>query len=141
MTCRHAENDPNCGGYEGRVAAAKKLSDEYDKRKGASVPATPDPNMFEVKDYMEVGPHLVLRVQYPNCANCAFEGVKCMVFLNTPAGAALLWRKIDPHFRDPKKTLPNQAPSPSARFPASPEGWDDAIAYAKNRIVQHVMES
>jgi hypothetical protein len=138
MTCRHAENDPACGGYEGRVASARRLVDEYNERRGLG--KTPDAAAFNIKEVAEIGPHLVLKVEYPNCANCAFEGVK-IVFLNTRASTALLWREIDPHFRGAKNPIASQAPSPAARFPASAEGWDDAIAYAKSKIVQHVMES
>ena len=44
------------------------------------------------------------------------------------------WRKIDPHFTDPKTTRPpTEAPGPSARFPASEEGWADALAYAHSK--------
>jgi hypothetical protein len=139
MTCRHAHNDPQCGGYEGRVTEARKLVEEYDKRRGI---ITPDANAYEIVEVEEIGPHLCLRVKYPNCAGCAFEGVKCLVFLNTRSSTALLWNEVDPHFTDPSKRVTSaQAPSPAARFPASMEGWADAIAYAKGKIVQHVMES
>lgn len=75
-----------------------------------------------------------MKVQYPNCRRCAYEGVKVLVFANTTAMDALKWKRIDPHFRDPKlKGLNTEAPSPLARFPASAEGWADALAYAQGK--------
>jgi len=57
-----------------------------------------------------------------------------MVFLNVPEMQALSWRKIDPHFRDPKRgPLKTEAPSPAARFPGSADGWQDALNYAKSK--------
>ena len=69
---------------------------------------------------------MVLKVKYPSCKNCSYEGIKVMVFLDTTALDALRWKRIDPHFKD-------KAPSPAARFPASDEGWNDALAYAANK--------
>ncbi len=57
-----------------------------------------------------------------------------IVFLNVTEAAVLMWREIDPHFRDPKKHVGKRAaPPPAARFPASPEGWADAVAYAQSK--------
>jgi hypothetical protein len=56
-----------------------------------------------------------------------------MVFLNTTLLNALHWKKIDPHFGDDKKRVKDEAPSPAARFPASKEGWEDALEYAKSK--------
>lgn len=118
MTCRHGANDPSCSSY----------------RPPPPLPPTPNPKEFEVEDAKEVGLHLVLKVKYPSCKDCSFEGSKILVFLLTSTLNALRWREIDPHFRDPKaSTLLTQAPSPSARFPASHEGWLDAIAYAQSK--------
>ena len=79
-----------------------------------------------------MGAHLVMKVKYPNCALCAYEGQKVMVFLNVTEAQVLKWRRIDPHFRA-TKALPQEAPSPAARFPASQEGWRDALDYAAKR--------
>ena len=96
---------------------------------------TPNIAKFEVLDLVEVGPHMVVKVKYPSCTRCSFEGVKIMVFLNTNAVKAIRWKKIDPHFRDDSKTKLavtsiNEAPSPTARFPNTEAGWQDAVAYA-----------
>ena len=92
---------------------------------------TPDPVRFHIEDSEEVGDHLVLRVRYPNCAACAYEGSKVLVLLDRSLKDAIKWRRIDPHFRDPSiQTGTHEAPSPAARFPGSKDGWTDAIAYA-----------
>lgn len=114
MTCRHMPGDPDC--TSGRS------------------PTTPDSERFEVLDAVELpGNYLVMKVQYPNCSACAYEGAKVMVFKDASAITALRWKNIDPHFRDPSKTLLSYrtAPSPVARFPASDKGWDEAIDYAR----------
>lgn len=121
MVCRHAPGDPNCS------------SSQY-YRGNDSTPATPDSSNYTIEEAERVGSHLVLRVKYPNCKNCAYEGNKIMVFLNVSEIQVLKWRKIDPHFRDPKlKVLSTDAPSPSARFPGSSEGWMDALMYAQGK--------
>jgi len=95
---------------------------------------TPDAEKYQVEDVLRVGNHLVMKVLYPNCTKCSYEGNKVMVFLNVSEKEVLKWRKIDPHFRDPKTQLnPRDAPGPAARFPANPEGWNDAIEYAKSK--------
>ena len=77
-----------------------------------------------------------MKVKYPNCAKCSFEGEKVMVFLNITEAEALRWRKIDPHFTDPAKYSPGsrEAPGPAARFPASNDGWVDAMRYAESKL-------
>jgi hypothetical protein len=99
-------------------------------------PKTPDNKKYEIQRAEIIGPHLVLEVLYPNCSLCAYEGRKVMVFLHTSTLDALKWREIDPHFRVFSKLgikVGNIAPSPSARFPASTEGWADAINYARSK--------
>lgn len=78
------------------------------------------------------GSNVVLKVKYPNCSSCAYEGNKVMVFLGVSEVDIVKWRKIDPHFRlGVKHPTGKVAPSPAARFPASTEGWADACNYAK----------
>lgn len=136
MTCRHRDppNNPDCSSYipmaDREAKMRQRLSVEIKKQIEA---ASPNPVDFDVLDVREVGPHLVAKVQYPNCAKCAYEGVKVMVFLNATLKQALRWRQVDPHFRD-EATTERAAPSPSARFPASVEGWQDAIDYAHKKV-------
>jgi hypothetical protein len=94
---------------------------------------TPDADKYEIVDFVRINQHLVMKVQYPNCTKCSYEGNKVMVFLNVTEADVIRWRRIDPHFRDPKQKFVKEAPSPAARFPASPEGWTDAIEYAKRK--------
>jgi len=114
MTCRHGPDDTRCSSYK-------------------APPPTPDASNFEVLNYEQVGEHVVLKVQYPNCDKCAYEGTKVMVYLDVTTLEILKWRTIDPHFRAAKPFSSREAPSPSARFPASEEGWVDAIAYAESK--------
>lgn len=96
---------------------------------------TPDAEKFEIEEVERVGEHLVLKVRYPNCRKCAYEGNKVMVFLGVSEGQALKWKKIDPHFRDPSRPVSaREAPAPAARFPASKEGWADALVYARGKV-------
>jgi hypothetical protein len=89
---------------------------------------TPDNSNYEILDAQEVGCNLVVKVKYTGC-KCSYQGVKIMVFLNTKAIGALKWKKLDPHFRD-GMILEGMNKSPAARFPATKEGWEDAITYA-----------
>jgi hypothetical protein len=122
MTCRHRAGDPSCSSHPDNVRRAYV----------ESLPATPDAERYTIEDVHRVGPHLVLKVRYPNCARCSYEGVKVLVYTNVSEAQVIRWRKIDPHFRD-KPVSPTEAPGPAARFPASTEGWRDAIAYAQSK--------
>lgn len=119
MVCRHAAGDPNCGSNQYRYSPPE--------------PTTPDKKKYNIVDVERVGSHVVLKVLYPNCSKCSYEGNKVMVFLDVLEKDILKWREIDPHFRGPTK-IATEAPSPAARFPASPEGWIDAITYARGKV-------
>lgn len=120
MVCRHSPGDPNC-------SSTQDAYERYYQER------TPDKRNYQILDVKEEGACLVLKVQYPNCAKCSYEGVKVMVFPNVLATDALKWTEIDPHFSDPTlKIPPTQAPSPIARFPANALGWERAIAFAKH---------
>ena len=124
MTCRHSKGDRNC-----TTQYPQRYEDTETK-----TPKTPDSSNYEIVDIVRVGLHLVLKVLYPNCKKCAYEGNKVMVFLNVSEADVLRWRKIDPHFRDPKASRTSkEAPPPAARFPASQEGWEDALDYANSK--------
>lgn len=137
MVCRHRAGDPDCskngGGYVREQADYSRQL--YEKKLKELENATPDASRYGVERAEQVGKHLVMEVSYPNCAKCSYEGKKVMVFLDTTAMQALKWKKIDPHFRSPdagwKET---ESPSPAARFPASADGWADALAYAKSKV-------
>ena len=144
MTCRHQAGDPNCSShkdyrdssaYADEQRASERLSVELAKKRKEELDAsTPDPDRYTIEDVARIGPHLVMKVKYPSCTKCSFEGSKVMVFLRVPELEAIRWRRIDPHFRDPKgMRRANEAPSPAARFPATAEGWADAIRYAESK--------
>ncbi|HEY6925019.1 MAG TPA: hypothetical protein VI653_16210 [Steroidobacteraceae bacterium] len=94
---------------------------------------SPNPDDFRIVDYEQVDRHLVIKVRYPSCKRCSYDQCKVMVFLDVTMKKALSWMRIDPHFRA-EKDSGLQAPSPVARFPASAEGWSDAIAFARSKV-------
>lgn len=125
MICRHP------AGYHDHDRS------DYSSGGGSSSVSTPDADNYQIEDSIRVGPHVCLKIKYPNCYACAFEGTKVLVYLDVTEAAILRWRKIDPHFREaPKTMIPTSAPSPAARFPASAEGWQDAIEYARSKAVR-----
>lgn len=129
MTCRHGPHDPACGSYARGLKDAHEFIAERERIEGKV--ATPDAERFEVVEVEPVGSHLVMKIKYPSCAACAYEGEKVMVFLNTTLVQAIRWRKIDPHFREGLAFSVTEAPSPAARFPGSHDGWVDATAWAR----------
>lgn len=135
MTCRHAPNDPSCSSHPNNKVYAEQASalrKRYSVRKELS--DSPDADDYEIEEISRVGPHLVIRAKYPSCVKCAYEGNKVMVFLDVPETAVLKWRRLDPHFRADAPKSAKEAPSPAARFPASSDGWADAIAYANTKL-------
>lgn len=141
MTCRHAKGDPACGSTvggsqwrENERYHEESVRKTYEARI-AALPQTPDSARYEIEQSHREGPHLVLKVRYPNCVKCSYEGVKVLVLLDVTEAAALRWRVIDPHFADPSKPRkPAEAPAPAARFPASEKGWADAIGYVRRQM-------
>lgn len=140
MTCRHAAGDPNCSSSVNSWQAQENA--RYDRERAVKAALekqaqadTPDAARYVIEDSHREGPHLVLKVRYPNCAKCSYEGVKVLVLLDVTEAAALRWRVIDPHFADPSKPRkPTEAPAPAARFPASEKGWADAIGYVRRQM-------
>jgi hypothetical protein len=141
MVCRHQVGDPNCSSSPAGRARAVEDSLRYEreqlrKEKEALTAQTPDSKNYTITRVEAVGDTiLVLQVQYPNCAKCAYEGTKTLVIIGVKVIDALRWKEIDPHFADPKlKRLATQAPSPAARFPGNADGWNDAIEYARRKL-------
>jgi hypothetical protein len=132
MTCRHATGDPSCSSHPDNVATRQYENEIQERARQEVAQRTPDPDHYEIIEAKRVGDHLVLKVLYPNCKRCAYEGNKVMVFLNVSETDVLKWKKIDPHFRATQRVA-KEAPSPAARFPASPEGWSDAIEFAEKK--------
>lgn len=150
MTCRHSAGDPNCGSSpEGarRVAEYSMQSERASTKKQVEqlqvensilraqiAAASPDAARFEIDEIEAVGPHVVVKVLFPNCAQCAYEGKKVLVYLGVTLKDVIKWRRLVPHFRaETKPRAASEAPSPAARFPASAEGWTDALAWAASK--------
>jgi hypothetical protein len=132
MTCRHLWDDPACGSYKRNVERARALIAKHEGRAGDGT--TPDKTSYAILEAEVIESHLILKVRYPNCAKCAFEGLKILVFLNKTPLDALRWKVIDPHFRVRVENQPaTEAPSPDARFPATDAGWADALQYAQTK--------
>lgn len=151
MTCRHGPGDTSCSSHpynvqqrEAEYATERAKDKEKADRKVQEelYAKTPDSEKYEIVDVMRVGTHLVMKVLYPNCSKCSYEGNKVMVFLDVTEAQVLKWKVIDPHFREGKlditvigsKVSVKDAPGPAARFPASKEGWADACAYAQGKV-------
>lgn len=142
MICRHTKNDPNCSSHPDNrdygnaptIHSGAKSSSYADR----STDPSPDADRFDIEALEEIGSHLVVKARYPDCASCAYEGNKVLVFFNCTCKQAAMWRKLDPHFRDPKKHVASAkvAPPPDARFPASLDGWKNAIAFTRMMTTQ-----
>ena len=131
MTCR-------C--KSGEEHAARALANQRDDMESLQKENAKLKQQMSVADYLirrveMKGPHMVLEVQYPTCQHREFECRKVMVFLDVKLEEALMWKEIDPHFRA-KERKANQAPSPAARFPATPDGWADACLYATRKAAK-----
>lgn len=134
MTCRHQEGDPTCTAGKSPADMRKKAEAMWRKWGPQNDPPTPDCEQYSILDVEQVGKHLILKVQYPSCAKCSYEGTKVMVFLGCSMRQALLWKRLDPHFQEQEILRSRQeAPPPDARFPASDQGWEDALTYARSK--------
>lgn len=140
MTCRHAPGDPNCSSTVGghawmaeRRRESEYREQEFKEREAELLARTPNPEEFDVVEVEEVGPHLVMMVQYSSCPKCTFDAKKVMVYLDTTTKDAIRWRTIDPHFAPDPERDPRTAPPPRARFPADDEGWQDALDFARSK--------
>jgi hypothetical protein len=130
MTCRHSPGDPACSSSPAGQRRAAEDNARYWENKVKEI--TPDADKFEILEVEEVGPVLILKVKYPSCVKCAYEGTKILVYKGVALKEVVKWKRIDPHFADPKKGRQvTEAPSPAARFPASPEGWKHALDFAR----------
>ncbi len=142
MTCRCRTPDEHAQrAVDNATAAARRERQAAETRIRELQGRTPNPDEFSVEEVEQVGPHLVLKARYPGCVRCDFDRCKVMVYLDVDLKAVIRWRRIDPHFRLPPgiferggATLAREAPSPAARFPASVEGWADALEYARRKV-------
>ncbi|MBT7914341.1 hypothetical protein HN588_10575, partial [Candidatus Bathyarchaeota archaeon] len=126
-------------------AAEKQIAEDTRRRAEAAedkkwidLGRSPDVKNYVIQDIEAVGNYLIIKVSYPNCSRCSYSGNKVLVVRATMKDA-VMWNEIDPHFKDPKTPKSrNQSPGPIARFPASPEGWQDALSYARSKNGSHL---
>ena len=138
MTCRCSTTaEHNARAAETDAYYAQTQRDAKDRKAAQKIALlksrTPNPNEYEIEDMVRIGSHVVMRVKYPSCTACSFEGSKIMVLLDVAEREVVRWRRIDPHFRGPEELPPTSAPSPAARFPGTDVGWLDAINYATGK--------
>jgi hypothetical protein len=128
MVCRHGPNDPNCSNHKDYVSPYRNESNLDNDN-------SPDSKKYAIEKCEIIENNIILMVNYPSCRKCAYEGNKILVYLKKDIKDIIFWKEIDPHFKDPKKSVnKTQAPAPNARFPANDEGWKDAINYVKMKI-------
>lgn len=137
MTCRcrsPQEHEDRASQYERETILSIKA--DADKKiqelKWELSSVSPDNTKFQIEEIKEIGNFLVMKVLFPNCVKCAYEGNKILVYENVKMIDVFKWRVLDPHFR-PTVSAPNEAPSPIARFPASKTGWIDACSFVDYR--------
>jgi hypothetical protein len=117
MTCHHKPGDRSC-------------TTQYPDYSNYESPSTPDSKKFEIIEVIDSYlPYLILKVKYPNCNKCSYEGTKILVYENLSIKDLIYWREIDPHFSDSKSKDKTKAPSPVARFPASTIGMTHACRF------------
>jgi hypothetical protein len=128
MSCHHSPDDLECTSHP--------RHQEYIELKSKPRPKkidVPDMTKYTILEVQPYNTSILLKVQYENCKEqaCSYKGTKILVWLNTPLINVVKWRRIDPHFLEQDKTkLPEDtAPSPDARFPASAEGYRNAIKF------------
>jgi len=79
-------------------------------------PPNPKPDNYKILRAKEIGGHLLIELQYPDCTN--YEGRKILLFRSCSLIDLVNQRLIDPHFfQDPNLK------SPCARFEPTEEGW------------------
>ena len=79
----------------------------------------PSPSNYEIREFVQFGEYLLIKVHYPNCTN--MNGEKVLV-VKAAVDDLVFAKEIDPHFSDVPATRTRLA-SPLARFAPTPEGW------------------
>lgn len=88
-----------------------------------SVLPNPNPKRFKILKVASFGVFVACRVHYPDCTT--YGGEKILVYRMTD-GWLFRQKELDPHF------LENES-SPIARFPATEEGWEDAMNFVQQK--------
>lgn len=142
MVCRCATKEIHEQRYMDSMNYTLKQREEYNQKKIDKLQAelsalTPDSSKWELVDFLESGSYFIAKVKFQTCEHAGFGGQKVLVFKATTK-EAILWRRMDPHFKEvPKQALSKtEAPVPIARFPASLQGWEDAKVFVRYKIDQ-----
>lgn len=101
--------------------SSDKTDKNYEEYKISNV--DPNPRIYKIIKYKEIGKGIVVLVNYPNCTN--FEGNKIIVYENTTIDELNKLDQIDPHFTNRNGT------KPFARFVPNDKGWTKAISLLK----------
>jgi len=91
----------------------------------------PDPFNFKIKEFMQIGPYLAVKICYPTCKN--YEGNKILVYDGIEFEDLQKQKAIDPHFSTSKKFK-----SPIARFEPTQQGWVNALKFCSMLYSEHV---
>jgi hypothetical protein len=91
----------------------------------------PDPYYFKIKEFMQIGPYLAVKIHYPTCTN--YEGNKILIFDGLTFEELQKQKAIDPHFSSTKKFK-----SPIARFEPTEQGWINALKFCSMLQAEHV---
>lgn len=136
MVCRCSSPAEHARRAEAAAYESQRWGEEHHKKQIAELEArvaafTAPPTKFEIVALHEAShtKRLALKVRYPSCTACEYEGTKILVFENVTLRDVVFWREIDPHFRAPQKK-DRAAPSPIARFPGNDAGWKNAVRFA-----------
>lgn len=136
MVCRCATKEIHEQRYMDSMNYTLKQREEYNQKKIDKLQAelsalTPDSSKWELVDFLESGSYFIAKVKFQSCEHAGYGGHKILVFKATTK-EAIMWRHIDPHFKKAGiEVIKTHAPVPIARFPASPEGWEDAKAFVR----------
>ena len=142
MVCRCASAAEHSAREYQNTITSQRYAEEPNKQKIVKLEKemaalTPDHMKWEMIRVEELGfgddiRHIIAEVKFTTCEHAGYGGRKILVF-RASLKEAILWRHMDPHFRDPNdKSIiraSNKAPIPIARFPASDSGWEDAKAF------------
>ena len=90
-------------------------------------PRNPNPLVYTIDEWKQIGWFLVVVVVYPNCTN--YEGKKILVYENVSMEQLLAQKSIDPHFSDNKNFF-----SPIARFEPTRRGMHMTVTMVKAMI-------
>ncbi len=87
-------------------------------------PKNPNPNpyRFKILEWMQTGPYLAVKINYPDCTN--YEGNKILVYDGIDIDDLKKYDCIDPHFSGNEKFK-----SPIARFEPTEQGWIYALKF------------